>query len=144
MEIRRGFFCSLCSVKNQKFLDTDLKKIIFSYESCEDLIHGSIKTIAFRVNKVMPIFAKMNKHLNCLQKNSADLDDAEFSIDKETYTNINSCFHKFATSGGRTPVYDKCNQLCSEFSLVMPSDIFEGVLKLLVLLKEKIKFFHEN
>lgn len=32
--IRKGFYCSLCSVKNQKYLNSKEKKIVFSNEFC--------------------------------------------------------------------------------------------------------------
>lgn len=144
MEIRRGFFCSLCNVKNQKYFDTDLKKINFSFDSCEDLVKFSIRTIAFRVNKVLPILAKLNKHLNCLLKNDPQKDDKEFAIEEEILLSVNSCFEKFARTNGQTPVFDKCHQLCSRFSLVQPSEIIEGVIKPLVLIKDNIEKLNFN
>jgi hypothetical protein len=32
--IRKGFYCSLCSVKNQKFFNSFEKKVVFSHDFC--------------------------------------------------------------------------------------------------------------
>lgn len=41
--LRRGFYCALCSVKNQKFFNTFEKKLIFSHDFCEYLVENSIE-----------------------------------------------------------------------------------------------------
>ena len=143
-EIRRGFFCNLCSVKNQKYFDTDLKKVLFSYDACEDLIEHTIDTVAFNINKIMPIFANINKHLNCQLDSNVNEDDQIFTIKEKRYVDINRCFSFVAKNQKKLPSYDHCSSICLDFSLVKPSKIFEGALKPMVIIKEKMERLKMN
>ena len=53
--IRKGFFCSLCSVKNQKFFNSFEKKVIFSYDFCQNLVENNIEEIHYKTNILLPM-----------------------------------------------------------------------------------------
>lgn len=137
-EIRRGFFCSICSVQNQKYFDTDLKKVVFSYNSCQDLAAYTIETIAIRINRIMPVLANINSLLNC-QLKTPNEDNELFSITLGKFEDINKCFKAYEVHKGKSVFFDKCEDFCSEFSLVSPTENFEGNLRPLLRLKEKIQ-----
>jgi len=136
-DIRRGFFCSICSVKNQKYFDTDLKKIVFSYGQCSSLVKHTLDSVAVRVNKVMPILANINALLNCQLPDQPDDQDI-FTIKADKFYAINRCFDaqkRLNTSDG---IFSECREFCTDFSMVQPSESFEGLLKPLVTLKAKL------
>lgn len=136
-EIRRGFFCSICSVKNQKYFNTDLKKVVFSYEACDDLVIYSIETIAARVNKIMPVLANINAVMNCQFKDEPD-DQELFTMKADKFYNVNKCFSSYEKNKKTGNFFEHCSDFCTDFSLVAPSESFEGMLKPLFTLKNKL------
>lgn len=136
-DIRRGFYCSLCTLKNQKYFNTDLKKITVSYEFCSDLVENVLETIALRINKVMPVLANMNALLNCQLPDQPD-DQAMFSISADKFYAVNQCFDAYSRFKSSQAAFSACQKFCSDFSFVKPSESFEGIIKPLATLKQKL------
>lgn len=136
-DIRRGFFCSLCSVKNQKYFDTTLKKVVLSYDTCTSLVQNTLQTVALRINKVMPILANINALLNC-QLPDQPHDQDLFTMKEARFFAANRCFNAQQRLKSEDGVFAECRDWCSDFSLVEASESFEGLLKPLVVLKDKL------
>lgn len=136
-EIRRGFYCSLCTLKNQKYFNTDLKKITMSYDFCQDLVENVLETVALRINKVMPVLANMNAMLNCQLPDQPD-DQAIFSISADKFYAVNQCYDAYARFKNPQAAFSACQKFCADFSLVQPSESFEGIIKPLATLKQKL------
>lgn len=64
-QIRKGFYCSLCSVKNQKFFNSQEKKLILSYDFCENLVTNSVEQANYRATTLLPMINQMNIVLEC-------------------------------------------------------------------------------
>lgn len=71
--IRKGFYCSLCSVKNQKYFDEREKKVTFAEEFCENLVENSIETIYYKTFQILPTFYNFHIILDC--KDGSEIDE---------------------------------------------------------------------
>jgi len=125
--LRKGFYCSMCNVRNQKYFDYETKKLVYSYGFCRDLIVSSIDTIIERTVRVLPIFEKMNRVLNCKIGEKTQPSESLMSNELE-YNIIKKCH--FAIDKLKDPELwiDQCIDMCSHFSISQASSLFEGTL----------------
>lgn len=78
--LRKGFYCSLCSVKNQKFIDKKEKRVTFSNGFCQYLVENSIEQIFYRTSKFLPTMRHINTVLDC---KDGEQDETNFKIEME-------------------------------------------------------------
>lgn len=135
--MRKGFYCSLCSVYNQRFFDTQTKKIIFSNDFCENLVEFSVSEIHYKAKKVLPVFSRMNTVINC-KDNVESPEEMKIELDKEDVNKIHSCYVSYVTSKDPMKFLGDCIDYCKTYSMSEASDVFEGNLGRLDYLHNKI------
>jgi hypothetical protein len=136
--LRKGFYCSMCSVRNQKYFDYETKKLVYSYGFCRDLITNSIDTIMERTVRVLPIFEKINSVINCKVGESAKKSESMMPNQLD-YKIMKKCH--FAIDKLKDPELwiDHCIDMCSRFSISEASSLFEGSIGPLESLFVKIR-----
>lgn len=135
--MRKGFYCSLCSVYNQRFFDTQTKKIIFSNDFCENLVEFSISEIHYKAKKILPVFSKMNTIINCKDKVDSP-EEVSIEFESEDVGKVDKCFDSYSEHKEPLLFLSDCVDYCKKFSLSSASDIFEGSLSKLLYLYNKI------
>lgn len=135
--MRKGFYCTLCSVYNQRFFNTQTKKVIFSNDFCENLVEFSISEIQYKVKKVLPIFRRMNKILNC--KDGIDApEEIPIELSDEIVGQIDECYDSYSKNKDPSAYIHDCINYCKRFSLSAASEVYEGNLGRLEYVHNKI------
>ena len=137
---RKGFYCSMCSVKNQKYFDVDTKKITYSNGFCENLIDNSLTTISQRLMTILPIFDKINKLLNCADNVSTE-DKVNILPTPKIVESMGKCYRAVKALKNPKLYLRQCLSFCSEFSMVEASELFEGMIPSMEYVFKKVHSF---
>ena len=135
--MRKGFYCSLCSVYNQRFFDTQTKKIILSNDFCENLVEFSISEVHYKVKKVLPIFKRMSTIINC-KDNIDSPEEIQIEINTELVNKVDSCYNTYIKNRDPQVYLTDCIDFCKKFSMSAASELFEGNLGRLEYIHNKI------
>lgn len=117
--VQKGFYCTLCDVKNHKFMmiEQDFARLMIamSEKSCNDLVHYFKEFIMYKVYYLDPFILNANFLFNCVE----DTDKYQYKFDYQaTYQEIKHCIEK-----GKG-----CGNVCREFRFGRSSELFMGDL----------------
>jgi hypothetical protein len=135
--LRKGFYCVMCSVKNQKYFDVDAKKIIFSNNFCRNLVESSIEETYYKVNQFLPTLSHINTILNC-KDGSKIVEKVDIEVSEEKLGDVNICYNSYKEFKDPLLYLEKCFDFCKNYSLTSASEIFEGKLEKLDYIFKKI------
>ncbi len=125
--MRKVCYCSLCSVYNQRFFDTQTKKVIFSNDFCENLVEFSISEIHYKAYKVLPTFKRMNTILNC-KDGVESPEEVIIELEPDINSQIDACYQSYITNKEPLIFLTDCVNYCKKFSFSSASEVFEGNL----------------
>lgn len=135
--MRKGFYCSICSVYNQRFFDTQTKKLIFSNDFCENLVEFSVSETHYKAKKVLPVFNRMNTIINCKDKIESP-EEILIELEAEDFEKIDKCYNSYRDHREPLIFINNCIDYCRKFSLSSASEIFEGNLSKILYIYNKI------
>lgn len=127
-ESRRGFYCSICNGKQQKFFNKAKRQIIVNESFCKGLILNTMNFFLFKYSNFMKISRLYAKFLvNCDLRgkyfpNKYLKHEIQFFRKKEIIMDINNC--KASLKSPEALKY--CNGYCSHFNPVVYNQYFEG------------------
>lgn len=135
--MRRSFYCSLCSVANQKYFDTQTKKVRFSNKFCENLVGFSIEIVHERVTKILETFEHINRVINCKEGiTKGENTDLQFSASKREI--VEKCKDSYENNKDPLLYLEECYDFCASFSFSTASEVFEGKLSRLEFIHDKV------
>ncbi len=135
--LRKGFYCSLCSVKNQKYFDANTKKITFSTNFCKNLVRSSIEEIFFKTNQILPTLHHINVVLNC--KDGVNIKESmNIMLNDQDLSVIDKCYRAYKTYQDPILYIEKCFEYCRNYQMTSASEIFEGKVGKLDYIYKKI------
>lgn len=127
-ESRRGFYCSICNAKQQKYFNKAKRQIIVNESFCKGLILNTMNFFLFKFSNFMKISRLYAKFLvNCDLRgkyfpNKYLKHEIQFFRKKEIIMDINNC--KASLKSPEALKY--CNGYCSHFNPVVYNQYFEG------------------
>lgn len=123
--LRKGFYCVICSVKNQKYFDVNEKTIIFSNSFCRNLVESSVEETYYKVNQFLPTLAHINTILNC-KDGSKISERIEIEIESTKLNQINTCYDSYKEFKDPLLYLEQCHDFCSNYSFTTANEVFEG------------------
>lgn len=123
--LRKGFYCVICSVKNQKYFDVDDKNIIFSNSFCRNLVESSVEETYYKVNQFLPTLSHINTILNC-KDGSKISERIEIEIEPTKLNQINLCYESYKEFKDPLLYLEQCHDFCSNYSFTTANEVFEG------------------
>jgi hypothetical protein len=127
-ESRRGFYCSICNLKEQHFYNKAKREIHVNEAFCKGLILNTMNFFLFKYSNFMKISRLYAKFLvNCdltgkYYPNKYLKHEIQFFRKKEINMDINNC--KASLKSPEALKY--CNGYCSHFNPVLYNQYFEG------------------
>lgn len=121
--LRKGFYCSLCSLNNQKYFVKDSKTVIYSEEFCSSLVQISIGSVYYHTAEILRDFQLMSEVMTCKEKEQTPI-----RIELESYEleKVEKCFESFTRFKDPKIFLHDCQGFCKEFQISSASNIFEG------------------
>lgn len=129
-ESRRGFYCSICDARAQKFFDKSKNVITMSASFCGDIIKETMNFFIFKYQYFMKISRLYQKFLvNCDLRGKFNpkkfiRHDVKFFRKKEILMDIKNC----KVSLHKPRALEFCASYCSRFNPVVYNKYFEGEL----------------
>ena len=141
---RKGFYCSMCDVHYQQFFRLNDKKIIFATDFCQALVENTIEAQYERTNQVLPLFTNINILMSCnkdendVSEGSDSENQVQFMVDEDDQRELNDCYSLYSEFGNPSLYLDTCMHYCRDFKFTSASVIFEGSLRKLSYLYDKL------
>lgn len=136
---RKSFYCSLCSLENQKYFVKDSKTVIFSEEFCSNLVTLSISSSYYSIVQILSDFQSMSDILDCREGQEGHDRPYTLTLGESAVTKVTQCFEGFLKYKDPAMFTSSCIEYCKEFSLSQASDLFEGNVSALSDLFERLR-----
>ena len=141
--LRKGFYCTLCSVDSQQFFDPAKQTITYANKFCENTVQAFVEEFNERNEVYMRMFNNMVTLLDC-DPNKEYLPDA-YKLDMQLNVihknKVSTCYDAFQKDKDPRVFIASCKDFCGSFSLTKASEIFEGHFGKINFLYKKIRDF---
>ena len=141
--IRKGFYCMLCSSSTQTFFDPYEMTVQFAKRFCENLVQTMIPEIYQRNEVYMNIFNAMSVIAECDPNEGfkPEIYSIDMTLNVGDRNKVDKCYEIYVVKKQIDPrvFFDDCQEFCSAYSLTKATEIFEGNFGKLNYLFNKIK-----
>lgn len=145
--IRKGFYCMLCSSSTQSFFDPYEMTVQFAKRFCENLVQTMIPEIYDRNEVYMNIFNAMSVISECDPNEGykPEIYSIDMTMSVGDKNKVEKCHDIFVVKKQTDPrvFFEDCREFCGAYSLTKATEIFEGNFGKLNYLYNKIKALKE-
>lgn len=126
--LRKGFYCTLCSVDSQQFFDPIKQTITFANKFCENSVQAFVKELYDRNEIYLRIFNLMVTLLDC-DPNKEYIPDAytlDMQLGLSAKNKLSTCYDAFLKDKDPRVFISNCKDFCGAFSIAKATELFEG------------------
>lgn len=120
--LKSVFFCTICDYNNQNFIDMSKNVILFSDDSCDDLVKNTItyanimnRSVVSFLERLSLIFSKINEGASSLKITNFD----------HIRKSVRDCANEYSKIDSQL---SNCRKYCSYFKMNSNSPVIEGYL----------------